>query len=391
MLTIRLFGGASLEGPDGPLTGRAAQRKPLALLAILATDRARSISRDRLMLLLAPDLDTERARHLLRDTTYALRVALGQDAVLAVGDELRLDRSQVRCDLWEFEAALESGDLTGAVAHRTGPFLDGFHLRDSPEFDTWAAAERGRLEARHAEALEALADGAASRGDAAEAARWWGERLVLDPLSTRATFGIMRALEASGDVAGALRRAATHAALVLAELGGPPDPAVAAEADRLRRAARFPLVPDTADAPIALPVAGTIAPDAAPPPTTVPRQPGWLIALAALAAVVIAGLLLRSTEGSPPMPELDRRRVAVAPFRNATGDTSLDPVGHMAADWISQGLSQSGLVEVVPLSTVLGSSRLVESSAERFGDDTAPVRSIAGGAATGGRTTADSP
>lgn len=384
MLRIRLFGGASLEGPDGPLTGRAAQRKPLALLAILASDRARSISRDRLMLLLAPELDTERARHLIRDTVYALRAALGQEVVVTAGDELRLDRALVTCDLWQFEAALEAGDLPGAVAHRTGPFLNGFHLKDSPEFDSWAATERDRVEARCAEALEALAEGATARGNASEAARWWGERLALDPLSVRATLGLMRALEASGDVAGALRRAATHAALVHAGFGDPPDPAISAEAERLRRAPMAPALPGS-EAAAPAPVAAAAQASGRPPPG--PRGPpptGWIVALVALIAVVVVVLFPRLiSRKAAPQPDLDSRRVAVAPFRNATGDASLDPVGHMAADWITQGLSQAGLVEVVPVSTVLGAARLPGVGAEQFGEDTAPVHSIAGGTGAG--------
>ena len=34
--SLRLFGAPGVEGPDGPLAGRIAQRHPLALLAVLA-------------------------------------------------------------------------------------------------------------------------------------------------------------------------------------------------------------------------------------------------------------------------------------------------------------------------------------------------------------------
>ncbi len=380
MLTIRLLGGASLEGPDGPLTGRAAQRKPLALLAILATDRARALSRDRLMLLLAPELDTERARHLLRDTTYALRAALGQEAVVGAGDELRLDRSQVLSDLWEFEAALDAGDLAGAVGVYAGPFLDGFHLKDSPEFDAWASTERERIASRYREALDALAQAAAAAGDHPVAARWWAERLAADPLNPLATLGLMEALAATGDTAGALRRAATHAALLHAELGSPPDRQVEALAARLRAS------PPNVSHPIAAATPESPAPRPDPPPRPgAARRSGPPWGWAGILAIPILGALLFLSL-RPPDPvstEFDPRRVAVAPFRNATGDASLDPIGHMAADWITQGLSESGLVQVVPLATVLGSSRLVGAAAERFGDDTAPVRSIAAGTGAG--------
>src|SRR5205814_7194775 len=73
-------------------------------------------------------------------------------------------------------------------------------------------------------------------------------------------------------------------------------------------------------------------------------------------AVVLLGagavLLLRQRA-----PYLNDRRVVVAVIENHTGDRSLDNVGHMAADWVTQGLAQTGLVEVVPSVSVMSSTR----------------------------------
>ncbi len=55
-------------------------------------------------------------------------------------------------------------------------------------------------------------------------------------------------------------------------------------------------------------------------------------------------------------PTLNERRVVVAVIENHTGDPSLDNVGHMAADWVTQGLAQTGLVEVVSSMSVMSSS-----------------------------------
>ena len=54
---------------------------------------------------------------------------------------------------------------------------------------------------------------------------------------------------------------------------------------------------------------------------------------------------------------LNDRRVVVAVIENHTGDPALDNIGHMAADWVTQGLAQTGLVEVVPSVSVMSSSR----------------------------------
>src|SRR2546430_1188826 len=55
-------------------------------------------------------------------------------------------------------------------------------------------------------------------------------------------------------------------------------------------------------------------------------------------------------------PQLNDHRVVVAVLENHTGDGSLDNVGHMAADWVTQGLAQTGLVEVVSSMSVMKSS-----------------------------------
>jgi class 3 adenylate cyclase/tetratricopeptide (TPR) repeat protein len=45
---------------------------------------------------------------------------------------------------------------------------------------------------------------------------------------------------------------------------------------------------------------------------------------------------------------LNKNLIAVAVFENQTGDESLDPVGRMTSDWITQGIASTGLVSVMP-------------------------------------------
>src|SRR5205809_4815065 len=68
-------------------------------------------------------------------------------------------------------------------------------------------------------------------------------------------------------------------------------------------------------------------------------------------ALVGAGAAVRllGNRGS----QLNERRVVVAVIENHTGDRALDNIGHMAADWVTQGLAQTGLVEVVPSMSVM--------------------------------------
>jgi DNA-binding SARP family transcriptional activator len=145
MHRLLLLGGAFLEGPDGPLTGRAAQGHRLALLALLAAEHPRPLTRDRLMACLWPQSDSERGRRRLRHALHLLRAALGKDALLSHGDELRLDPARLGCDLWEFREALERGALEAGVTAYGGPFLNGVYLDDAEEFERWVEVERSCL------------------------------------------------------------------------------------------------------------------------------------------------------------------------------------------------------------------------------------------------------
>src|SRR5690242_2898235 len=111
MFRIRTFGGLSIEGGDGPLGGSAAQRRPLALLALLALSRGRGVSREKLLGYLWPESDEDKARHVLAQTLYRLRRDMGTDTIVTDGALLRLAPAAFTSDVTEFEDALEHGEL----------------------------------------------------------------------------------------------------------------------------------------------------------------------------------------------------------------------------------------------------------------------------------------
>ena len=100
--SLKLLGGVTLAGERGALAGPAVQRHRLALLALLATVRPGTVSRDRLMAWLWPERDIEPARRLLNQAVHALRQALGADAILSVGEDLQLNPQVVQCDVVAF-------------------------------------------------------------------------------------------------------------------------------------------------------------------------------------------------------------------------------------------------------------------------------------------------
>jgi DNA-binding SARP family transcriptional activator len=343
MHTIRLLGGASIEFSNGHSPGRAVQRARMAMLASLALSRTRSASRDRLMALLWPEHDTDRARHLLREGLYRLRESLGDDALLAAGDEIRLNGA-TRCDVWDMEEAADRQDWAAVDRLYAGPLLDGFFLSDTPEFERLVEDERARLAALHAQALESLAAGHAERGEWAAAVRCWRRLAAMDPFNGRVARRLMEALDASGDRAAALRHAALHAELLATELGAAPDPLVSSLAELLRlapperRMAGDPVVvPDASRgvnpgaAAAGIPYDGiageqptsevreTVSDDQVVRYPIRPRSIG--VALAALGTIALLSAGYLWSKGWSD--DLDPNRIAVVPVRTSGADPAL--------------------------------------------------------------------
>jgi tetratricopeptide (TPR) repeat protein len=99
---------------------------------------------------------------------------------------------------------------------------------------------------------------------------------------------------------------------------------------------------------------GSTAATSAPTASPASVAPWWsrtrLVLLAVAAVVVLIAAVLIGRRTARPSGELASAsdRVMVLPYENRTGDPALDPVGQMAAEWITEGLMQTGAVQVVP-------------------------------------------
>lgn len=235
---IHMLGASSIEGPEGPLAGRGVQRARIALLALLVAAPRHSVSRERAMAILYPESDPERARASLRDSVYRLREALGDRVLATVGDEIRIETSQIQCDVCDFEDAFRRGELRLADQLYTGPFLDGFFIHNSTEFQRWVDSERARLESVHAEVLERFARQCSDSGDLLAAAHLWRRRASADPYNSRVAVCLIDALDAAGDRAGALQQGKIYSTLMQNEFDAEPDSSVVAAIERLRRPAQ---------------------------------------------------------------------------------------------------------------------------------------------------------
>jgi DNA-binding SARP family transcriptional activator len=222
MLTLTTFGGLRLDRDDRPLGGAAVRARSLALLAFVASRRDQGMSRDKVLAHFWPETDTAHARNNLKQTLFIMRRAL-EEEVATSGPFMRIDPARLRVDMWEFEAALERGDLEAAIRTYSGPFLDGFYVSTLPEFDYWVEGERERLARRYQTALETMAARCTALADTHGAVEWWHRVVEHDPLSSRSALGLMQALIMDGNRAGALKYAEVHEGLLRAELGVDPD------------------------------------------------------------------------------------------------------------------------------------------------------------------------
>ena len=228
MLRLRTLAGLSVESDSHPLESVAAQRRRLALLAVIAAAGHQGVSRDKLLALLWPEAPADRARHALAQALYALRQALGRDDIVSGGPELRLNPEAIEADCILLRESLAAGDLVRAVALYTGPFLDGVHLADAPGFERWAEEERGRIAREARNALRELANRARAAGNGPARIAWLERLVALDPLDAPAVASLMNAHVAAGDRAAAVRCGRAYESAIRSELDADPAPEVAA-------------------------------------------------------------------------------------------------------------------------------------------------------------------
>ena len=279
MFRLVTFGGLALVDDGG--TTVATPRRRLALLALLAAAGQRGLTRDRLVLQLSPEKTPDKARHSLEQLVYELRRQV-DDALFLGTDPLQLNPDVMASDLSEFEDACVRGAFADAAARYRGPFLDGFYLDDSEEFERWVDAERARLAKRCTDALEQMARRFAEQGDLAAAVASWRRLVTLNPLSARATLALMTALADAGERAEAIRLGRAYQVLIRHELGAEPAAGVSSLLQRLLHQTG----PSDRPPPPASDKAAAGSPPSAPLPTVAgtlvagPRAPDLQTALA---------------------------------------------------------------------------------------------------------------
>lgn len=218
-ISVYLFGAPRIE--HNGVEVAPGHRKAMALLAYLLLDR-RAYARDALANLLWPDYDGSSALGELRRMLYALNKALGKGWIEADRQTVAMvDDKPIQVDVEEFRLlladCLDHGhdasavcerciqSLTQAVAVQAAPFMEGFTLPDTPDFDLWQHKHTVALRREGETALEKLAAYYLHQNELELSLQHARHLLALDPLR-ESSYCLLMLLEARAN----RRTAALH-------------------------------------------------------------------------------------------------------------------------------------------------------------------------------------
>ncbi|MCL4562302.1 MAG: AAA family ATPase [Chloroflexi bacterium] len=239
-LVLYLFGSPRVEVDDRPIT--VDTRKATALLAYLAVTGA-THQRDALAARFWPEYNQSRARSGLRRTLSTLNRALeGQHGISMLDVSRESLGLKKPLDMWmdvaAFQAYASSGSSHGhnrdevcrrcveewkyAAGLYRGPFMEGFNLRDSTNFEEWHFLQKEMLQRDFSNLLERLLQGLCAFDQIKEAIPYARRWLALDPLMEEPHRQLMSMYTRAGQRSSALRQYRECVRILERELGVTP-------------------------------------------------------------------------------------------------------------------------------------------------------------------------
>lgn len=221
---LRMFGGLSLEGPNGTLT-RFPTRRSALILTCLALARGQRVHRDELSETLWPDEDADWARMRLRQELLRVRQATGEFSTRLRADRtyVEIEPGSLTTDVSAFEDAIREAAtahdaqqrirfLKLAVSIASEPLLAG-------QTDSWAHSLRRHYSEKVLAAWLQLGEALFREGEYADAFAANRKAVELAPLDTAAHALLVRHLLVRGHPAAARQEVVELEARLLAETG----------------------------------------------------------------------------------------------------------------------------------------------------------------------------
>lgn len=251
-LRIALLGKLEFTLDNTPLTGFITSKVPALLVYLILSDRA--LARERLAEMFWGEMSDTDAKSNLRQLLVNLRHLLPVH-VLTTRESVTFDHTQpFWLDVQAFEenlrlaatapdAAARVQHLRQAVTLYRGDFLEGFHVRDAPDFDEWLTWQRERLREQAWQALHTLAAHYAQRREYLAGIECLRRLLALDSWREEAHSQLMLLLARSGQRSAALAQYQICRRTLAAELGVEPSAEVTALYERIRAIGALPSLP----------------------------------------------------------------------------------------------------------------------------------------------------
>jgi DNA-binding SARP family transcriptional activator len=221
--TLNVLGGFRLYRSGVPV--ELPNRKLAFLLTYLACTAPAPQSRERLANLFWEAHSDERARHNLRQALSRLRRVLGSDAIVNVGEAVRLASGVVACDAVKFEELLKQ-DAAASMAEAAdiydGALLDGVAV-GATAWNEWLLPERQRLKERAIGAIVTQGERWLASGGAESAIRCGRRAIAFDNFREDAHRLVLKGLSAAGRTSEALRHYQDLVVFLESELNADPD------------------------------------------------------------------------------------------------------------------------------------------------------------------------
>lgn len=240
LLRFQLLGRITLTAGHSGMPVRVSSQKGLALLAYLAMNAGRLIERGVLADLLWGDRPEPQARQNLRQAILTLRRDLGA----ACASSLQADDTAISLaiapedvDALQFAIWAASPDPTQrqrCLERPFAPFLDTFFVGSEP-FDTWANAERHRLDAIATRVFSELAAQFDEAGDGERAIAALERLIAIDPADEDRHRRLMTLDARYRGADAALARGRELAAMLKRELDATPETSTVVLLDDIRR------------------------------------------------------------------------------------------------------------------------------------------------------------
>jgi DNA-binding SARP family transcriptional activator/tetratricopeptide (TPR) repeat protein len=225
LFELNLLGAPTMTWQGAPFDMR--RRQARALLYCLAA-AMQLVARDALILLLWPELDDATARRNLTRLLSALQRELPHPDILqTTHTAVALNPHLATSDAATFATLAAGEDVAQwetAVALVRGPFLDGFSLANSAEFDLWQSRQQHSFEQRYLALLAELVRANRRRGQLAAAIAYARRYLTTDDLAEEMHRHLIELYAQNGDRSAALRQFEQCILVLERELGVAPLP-----------------------------------------------------------------------------------------------------------------------------------------------------------------------